>query len=150
MRQPVLYWPPAGGVQAGRRDWVTAFSPLTLVCQVNKQEQTRNVFSVFSCDFNSCDAHTKGAPPNIASTRPKLERTFRSSAPRHASSQSDAARLAGLLSLARHSGVRSLLAFDSARRTPSVSRSVPYTGVPGCCLQESSSPPASTPSNPSS
>ncbi len=41
------------------------------------------------------------------------------------------------------------LACESARRTPSTSRSVQYTGVPGCCRHDSSRLPASMPSKPS-
>src|SRR2546423_1839843 len=59
-------------------------------------------------------------------------------------------KLPGLLGVARHCAVRSGLACDRARRTPSASRSVVYTGVPGCWRQDSSRVPASTGSNPSS
>lgn len=38
--------------------------------------------------------------------------------------QAGAAKLPGLVGVARHSGVRSLLASDSARRTPSASKSL--------------------------
>src|SRR5262249_18279634 len=48
------------------------------------------------------------------------------------------------------SGVRWRRAAESGFRTPSASRSVVYTGVPGCCRQASSNPPASTASKPSS
>src|SRR5262249_43505249 len=58
------------------------------------------------------------------------------------------AKLPGLLGVAVQSGVRWRRAAESAFRTPSASRSVVYTGVPGCCRQESSNPPASTASKP--
>jgi len=51
------------------------------------------------------------------------------------------AKLPGLLGVAVQSGVRWRRAAESAFRTPSASRSVVYTGVPGCCRQESSNPP---------
>src|SRR5262249_45474713 len=60
------------------------------------------------------------------------------------------AKLPGLLGVAVQSGVRWRRAAESAFRTPSASRSVVYTGVPGCCRQESFNPPASTASKPSS
>src|SRR6516164_8664598 len=60
------------------------------------------------------------------------------------------AKLPGLLGVEVQSGVRWRRAAESAFRTPSASRSVVYTGVPGCCRQESSNPPASTASKPSS
>ena len=60
------------------------------------------------------------------------------------------AKLPGLLGVALQSGVRWRRAAESAFRTPSASRSVVYTGVPGCCRQESSNPPTSTASKPSS
>src|SRR6516164_6714407 len=59
------------------------------------------------------------------------------------------AKLPGLLGVAVQSGVRWRRAAESAFRTPSASRSVVYTGVPGCCRQESFNLPAST-SKPSS
>lgn len=43
---------------------------------------------------------------------------------------------AGPFGVARYPGGRSLLAWASARRTPSASRSVAKTGVPGCCCQD--------------
>src|SRR5215470_17154291 len=60
------------------------------------------------------------------------------------------AKLPGLSGVAVQAGVRWRRAAESAFRTPSASRSVVYTGVPGCCRQESSNPPASTASKPSS
>jgi hypothetical protein len=52
------------------------------------------------------------------------------------------AKLPGLSGVAVQSGVRWRRAAESAFRTPSASRSVVYTGVPGCCRQEASNPPA--------
>ena len=51
-------------------------------------------------------------------------------------------KLPGLLGVAVQSDVRWRRAAESAFRTPSASRSVVYTGVPGCCRQEASNPPA--------
>ena len=55
--------------------------------------------------------------------------------------QAGLANLLGLLAVARHAGPPSFLASASAAlTTPSVSRSVQYAGVPGCCRHESSRP----------
>src|SRR5262245_28301756 len=55
---------------------------------------------------------------------------------------------AGLPAVALNAAGRSRFASPKAFRTPSTSKSAAYTGLPGCWRQDSSSVPASTPSNP--